>query len=159
MVWKSSLSILYKGKSHRSSGPKQKRLMWQRWRQQDNVQVCAHTCVFTMCIYYAYLRAVRREVSQQSKKKSMSRCSIWKNSHFKQARTVKNRLIGQLYPNRALRKHPWNADTQFTHSSIHSCIYSTNINSMLGTVLRSGVTEMNKMRSPAKALPKEALPN
>jgi hypothetical protein len=30
---------------------------------------------------------------------------------------------------------------------------------MLGTVLRSGITEMNKMRSPAKALPKKALPN
>lgn len=26
---------------------------------------------------------------------------------------------------------------------------------MLGTVLRSGITEMNKMRSPAKALPKK----
>lgn len=83
--------------------------------------------------------------------KVMNRCSTWKNSHFEQARTFKNRLIGQLCPNRAVRKRPWNADLHFTHSCIHSCIHSTNTNSGLGTVLRSGIAEMNKIRSPVPA--------
>lgn len=44
------MSVRHKGESHRSSGPKQKRLMWQRWRQQDNVEVCAHTCMYLLCV-------------------------------------------------------------------------------------------------------------
>lgn len=111
--------------------------------------MCTYTHVHVFNVYIWGLWGERYH--SHPRKKSMSRCSIWKNSHFKQARTFKNRLIGQLCPNRALNKRPWHADTQFTHSCIHSCIHSTNINSILGTVLRSEITEMNKMRSPAPA--------
>lgn len=109
--------------------------------------MCAPTRVCLLCVFGGCKE--RGIIAIQEK--VMNRCSTWKNSHFEQARTFKNRLIGQLCPNRALRKRPWNADLQFTCSCIHSCIHSTNMNSVLGTVLRSGIAEVNKIRSPVPA--------
>ena len=111
---------------------------------ESNARGCAPTRVHFMCVFGGCKE--RGIIAIQEK--VMNRCSTWKNSHFEQARTFKNRLIGQLCPNRALRKRPWNADLWFTHSRIHSCIYSTNMNSVPGTVLRSGIAEMNKIGLP-----------
>lgn len=108
--------------------------------------MCAPICLCLVCVLGGHKE--RGIISIQEK--VMNRCSTWKNSHFEQARTF-NRLIGQLCPNRAVRKHPWNADLHFTHSCIHSCIHSANTNSGLSTVLRSGIAEMNKIRSPVPA--------
>lgn len=138
------LSVVhYKGSIYRSGGCNQEGFVWQRGRQRGNVRVCASTRVCLMCVYGGCkergITAIQEKVT--------NRCSTWKNSHFEPARTFKNRLIGQLGPNRALRKHPQNADLRFTRSCIHSCIHSTNMNSVLGTVLGSGIAEMNKIRS------------
>lgn len=57
----------------------------------------------------------------------------------------KSRLIGQICPKRAVRTCPWNADLWFTHL----CIHSTNMHSVLGTVLSFGIMVMNKIRSPS----------
>lgn len=109
--------------------------------ERQCIGVCL-ICVFEGC---------NERYHSHPRKNVMSRCSIWKNSHFKQARTFKNRLIVQFRPKRALRKCSWNADLQFTHFHIHSCSHSANINSVLDMVLRSGITEMTKIRAPALA--------